>query len=179
VTVRRGHYELAFEAFLDERGTPFVAVEDVRHFVKGRTGVKAFDYIVYPAANQACLVELKGRKSKRSSPGDWRLKTWVTRSDIAGLETWQEIFGGEFRAVFVFAYWHARPRQGGKVAQEGEVAPAFRLAGRDYSFWLVAAADYAAHQKRLSKSWDTVSVSRDVFRSICRPVEASWPRAPC
>ena len=57
---RRSHYELAFEAYLDRRGTAYVAVEDVHHFGAKDTGVKAFDYIVYPAGTKACLVDEKG-----------------------------------------------------------------------------------------------------------------------
>lgn len=180
MTVRRSHYELAFEAYLDRRGTAYVAVEDVRHFAKRRTGAKAFDYIVYPPGGAACLVDVKGRKTTtKSAEADCRQKNWVTRSDVSGLLTWQEVFGSDYVAMFVFAYWLAG-REGASAGKgSGPASPSFCLAGRRYSFWLVSVAEYAKYQKRLSKSWNTVSIPRDVFRSISKRLEPSWPAAPC
>ncbi len=180
MTVRRTHYELAFETYLDRRGNPYVAVEDVRHFAKKRTGTKAFDYIVYPPGGKACLVDVKGRKfTARSAGADCRQRNWVTRSDVSGLLTWQEVFGSDYVAMFVFAYWLARREgRGGKGKGEGETE-GFSFAGRRYSFWLVSVAEYAGHQKKLSKSWNTVSIPGAVFKRISKPLETSWPAAPC
>jgi hypothetical protein len=181
VTARRSHYELAFEAYLNRRGTPFVAVEDVRHLVKDRIGLKAFDYIVYPAAGPACLVDVKGRKCPQlAGDGECRQKNWVTRADITGLLAWQKLFGPGYEATFVFAYWLAG---GGDSPTSGSAGPTeepeVSFAGRRYSLWVVSAADYAAHHKRLSRSWGTVSVPRSVFREISKPLVALWPAAPC
>jgi len=180
VKVRRSHYEHAFEQYLDHRGTPYVAVEDVQHFAKRQTGAKAFDYIVYPPSGPACLVDVKGRKSTAKSGGvDCRQKNWVTQSDVAGLQTWQEVFGPDYLAVFVFSYWLAGER-GVSASDDGAQASAvFSFAGRRYSFWLVSVAEYAQHQTELSKSWKTVSIPRTVFRDISKRLEASWPAAPC
>ena len=179
MTVRRSHYELAFETFLDQRGTPYVAVEDVRHFARKRTGTKAFDYIVYPASGRACLVDVKGRKSTSSPGADCRQKNWVTRSDVSGLLIWQEVFSREYAAVFVFAYWLAG-RAGGAGRKGGDRdGSIFCFAGRRYDFWVVSVEEYAKHQKRLSKSWNTVSIPREVFRKISKRLETTWPAAPC
>ncbi len=180
MTVRRTHYELAFETYLDRRGTPYVAVEDVRHFAKKCTGTKAFDYIVYPPRGPACLVDVKGRKFTSQSAGvDCRQRNWVTRPDVSGLLTWQEVFGSDYVAMFVFAYWLARREsRGGKAKVEGG-AESFSFAGRRYSFWLVSVKEYAGHQKKLSKSWNTVSIPGAVFKRISKPLETSWPAAPC
>lgn len=177
--VRRSHYEMAFEAYLNRRGVAYVAVEDVRHFVKGGLGCKAFDYIVYPTGGPACLVDVKGRKSTTAAAGECRQKTWVTRADVNGLLAWENLFGQGFVGAFVFAYWLA----GGEPTKDGGEGtvrrPNFVFAGRRYSFWLVPVAEYATHQKRLSKSWDTVAVPREVFRTITRPLGAVWASAPC
>lgn len=173
--MRRTHYEHAFQALLNTRGTPYVAVEDLRSHVIGRAGVKTFDYIVYPAGCPAQLVDVKGRKAKRPGRGgDWRQKNWVTQADLDGLTEWQSIFGGAFESVFVFAYWLV----GGAVARPGE-DDLLDLAGRTYSFWVVGLGDYARHQRQLSPSWKTVSVPRAQFRDIARPLDACWPAAPC
>lgn len=177
---RRNHYEQAFEAYLSHRGTPFVAVEDVKHFAKERTGTKAFDYIVYPPDGRACLVDVKGRKAGRASPdGDCRQGNWVTRADVRDLVTWQSVFGEDFQAVFVFAYWLAwgtDAKSGPEAAFGGSL---FRFAGRRYSYWLVPVCDYDKRQTRRSKRWDTVSVPTKEFREISRPLETAWSAAPC
>jgi hypothetical protein len=179
MTARHTHYELAFETYLDRRGIAYVAVENVRHFFRGRVGIKAFDYIVYPAGSPPCLVDLKGRKAVQAAKKhDCRQKNWVTRSDITGLLTWQEVFGREYSAAFVFAYWV--PTGDDRLWPDaGAQGSLFTFAGRRYSFWIVPAAEYARHQRHLSTSWDTVAVRREVFRQISQPLSALWPPAPC
>lgn len=174
---RTSHYELAFEAFLDRRGTPFVAVEDVRHVAKTEAGAKLFDYIVYPAGSAACLVDVKGRKTLRRGPdGDCRQKSWVTRRDLDGLEAWQQVFGPDYAAGFVFAYWLADDPQLWDDAGGGAL---FAFAGRRYAFYFVPLDDYARHFKRFSKRWDTVTIPRGTFRTISRELAGVWPAAPC
>ncbi|MFQ5422643.1 MAG: HYExAFE family protein [Phycisphaerae bacterium] len=178
--VRRTHYETAFQQYLDGRGTPYVAIEDVRHGVKGRTGIKSFDYIVYPVGGRPCLVDVKGRKSAPPRGGaDWRPKNWVTRADVVGLTEWPTVFGGDYEAVFVFAYWLVGAVDESGVAVGRRCAAAMTLAGRAYSFWLVRVAEYARHQRQISRRWDTVAIPHDVFRSIAHRVETCWPAAPC
>lgn len=219
---RRCHYEMAFEAFLDRRGTPYVPVDDVTRFVRSRAGSKAFDYIVYPTGRSACLIEVKGRKSVAAAglAAECRQKTWVTQADLEGLAAWQAAFGEGFRAGFVFAYWLAcdgrfgvadeerfgepgtagagrpianasagsckpdsdcadRPVAAGVSQLPERLGAPFAFAGRAYRFWLVHMDDYLLHQRPLSPRWRTVSVPRETFRRISRPVESLWPAAPC
>jgi len=181
VRPRRSHYEMAFEQHMARRGTPCVAIEDVKHFAKARAGTKIFDYIVYPPGGRACLVDVKGRKSRLGSTrADCRQKTWVTRADIEGLAAWQDVFGAEFVAMFVFAFWLSdaakTPMDAGDSLPHGASC---RLAGRDYSFWLVSAEEYTKYQRPLSESWATVSIPRSVFRRISTRLETTWPAAPC
>lgn len=177
MNVRRSHYEIAFERYLDLRGTPYVSVEDVRPQIRGSTGAKSFDYIVYPANGPACLVDVKGRKTPRiGADGDCRQKTWVTQADARDLLAWQKIFGDGYVGMFAFGYWLADSRMGGGA---GTCRDIFELAGRRYSFWLVTVDEYARHQKPLSKSWETVSIPRSVFQNISRRLETCWTSAPC
>jgi len=179
VTIRRSHYEMAFEAYLNRRGVAFVAVEDVRHFVKGGLGCKAFDYIVYPTGGPACLVDVKGRKSTAAAEGECRQRSWVTRADVNGLLAWEGLFGRDFVGAFVFAYWLAGSGGTESVGGGRDGRSTFSFAGRQYSFWIVPVREYASRQKRLSRSWDTVAVPCGVFRSITRPLASVWPAAPC
>ncbi len=179
VRTRTSHYELAFEAFLDRRGTPYVAVEDVRHVAKAAAGAKLFDYIVYPPGAAACLVDVKGRKTQRRlRDGDCREKTWVTRRDVEGMAAWQDVFGSDYAAAFVFAYWLADDPELWDDASEG-AHPLFAFAGRRYAFYLVPLSEYARHFKQFSQRWDTVTIPRGTFRAISRNLSAVWPAAPC
>jgi len=176
---RRTHYELAFESFLDRRGTPYVAVDEVRHAVRGRIGAKTFDYIVYPTGGPAYLVDVKGRKGgTHSGRGDIRQQNWVTAADVRDLLQWQEVFGSGYDAAFVFAYWLPAEAAAAPSRSAGR-CDSLCIAGRWYSFWSVSVRDYAANQRRLSPRWETVSVPRSVFRRLSRPLEALWPAAPC
>ena len=177
MNIRRSHYEMAFEAYLARRGTPCVAIEDVKHFAKSKAGAKLFDYIVYPPGGPACLVDVKGRKAERTATGDGdvRQKTWVTRADLDGLRAWQEVFGPEYIATFAFVYWLS----GDEPLFPPEGDETFVFAARRYSFWLVSLSDYEVHQKRRSAKWDTVWVPTEAFRAISRRLETSWPSAPC
>lgn len=178
MAIKRSHYENAFEAYLERRGIPCVAIEDVKHYAKGRAGLKLFDYIVYPADGRACLVDVKGRKSNGvGRDGEPRQKTWVTRGDIEGLTEWGEVFGCEFVPAFVFAYWLSDSE--GKTDELIDTGRYFAFAGRTYSFWLVPLAAYVRHQRPLSKRWDTVTVGREAFRDISRSLDSAWPAAPC
>lgn len=178
MTIKRCHYENAFEAYLARRGIPCVSVEEVRHHAKARAGLKLFDYIVYPSDGRACLVDVKGRKSNGvGRDGEPRQKTWVTRADIEGLTEWGEVFGEDFVPAFVFAYWLAD--SGGKTDELIDTDRYFPFAGRTYSFWIVRLEDYVRHQKLLSKRWDTVTVGIEAFRAISRSLDGAWPAAPC
>lgn len=179
---RRSHYELAFEALLNRRGTPFVAVEDVRHCIKGRLGAKTFDYVVYPSGGPAYLVDVKGRKlSAGVERPDARSNNWITRADLEGMQIWQEVFGKDYVTSIVFAFWLAGDEEAGDTSKSplaaGRSVVAF--AGRRYSFWLVRLVDYARHQKQRSKKWDTITIPTEDFRRISTRLQAVWPAAPC
>lgn len=179
MTPRRSHYEMAFESYLNQRGTAYVAVEDVKHVAgKGRTGAKAFDYIIYPPGGGPCLVDVKGRKiASRKAAEDCRTNNWVTRGDLDGLALWQEAFGADCAAMFVFAFWLAGLPPETQLVING--SPLFNFAGRRYSFWLAPLTDYAAGVKVRSMRWDTVSVPREQFAAISKPLEKCWLAAPC
>jgi len=179
IAIRRSHYETAFEAYLNRRGTPFVSVEEVRHNVRSRPGIKAFDYLVYPPDGKACLVDVKGRKSPVNRAIEWRQKNWVTRADLEGLTEWQRIFGPDFVAMFVFAHWLAPPAAAREDRVDQLPQTAWRFAGRAYEFSLIPLDAYARHARRISSRWDTVAMPRDAFRNLSERLDRAWRAAPC
>jgi hypothetical protein len=143
-------------------------------------GAKAFDYIVYPSGLRPCLVDVKGRKIAASPRNpDARSKNWVTRADLEGLQAWQEVFGRDYQAAFVFGFWLAGHADLPTAAQGEASTMVETFAGRHYSFWVAPAEDYARLHRQLSRRWKTVNIPTDDFRRISRPLQSSWPSAPC
>ena len=177
--IARSHYELSFEALLNHRGTPYVSVEEVRRNMPGRVGIKSFDYIVYPPAGRACLVDVKGRKSPVGPNCRGRLKNWVTQADVVGMGEWQSIFGSDFQAVFVFAYWLAPTSAAQDAGLEPELPAGWQFAGRSYAHFLIPLDFYARHARLLSKRWQTVSIPNERFAEAAIPLNEAWEAAPC
>jgi len=177
--IARSHYELAFEAYLNQRGTPYVSVEEVRQNVPGRMGIKSFDYIVYPAMGRACLVDVKGRKCPVGPAGRGRLKNWVTQADVTGLTEWQSIFGSDFEAVFVFAYWLAPTSATAPGQPCFDALQAWQFAGRSYEYHLIPLITYARYASILSVRWETVSIPSERFQEAAVRLDRVWDAAPC
>ena len=162
------HYEAAFEDYLRSRGVPYVPVNEARKVIFSGNKVKSFDFLIYPGGAQQWIVDIKGRKfpyiGSNGSKRYW--ENWVLREDLEGLADWQEVFGDEFEAQFIFAYQLQGP-------------PDRWPAGRPhcfnhnyYAFLAVARQDYERHCQVRSDKWETVSVPTRVFREIARPVES-------
>jgi len=104
---RRGtHYERAFESYLQERQIPYVAVDQAKKAVFAGAKIKSFDFILYPRQGPKILADVKGRKvASRSFLRGRGAESWTTRDDVTGLQAWEEVFGYEYLAAFIFAYW--------------------------------------------------------------------------
>ncbi len=163
------HYEAAFEDFLRSEGVPYVAVDEARKAIFAGARIKSFDFLVYGQGSATWLADIKGRRFPYDFDGArsyW--ENWVTGADLEGLRSWQEAFGGPFRAAFVFAYWLEGPEK----AWPRTLIHTYR--DRFYGFLAVPLADYAALCRRRSTRWDTFSVPRGRFREIVRPVHHWW-----
>lgn len=167
---RRDHYEDAFENFLRGRQCPYVAVDEAKKKAFAEARLKNFDFVVYSARGTNLLVDVKGRKfpdpqvvGRRRTGRAW--ENWVTREDIEGLEQWQQVFGGGFRAVVVFAYWLQGP-------PDHFPFPEVHVhRGKHYAFPTVALDEYRIGAKPRSAKWQTLTMPTEPFRKIIRPVE--------
>jgi len=183
------HYENAFEGYLQQYRLPYVAVDQAKKAVFADVQLKSFDFIVYPRQNPALLIDVKGRKFPRNQfdKGLWG-QNWVTNHDIEGLARWQNIFGKDYRALFVFAYWlcdniqappHTPPTGPNPLNPPNRPTPPpktnhlfetiYNHNHRDYFF---AAAQLDAYRNRMkprSAKWNTVYVPARHFRQLVRP----------
>lgn len=187
---RRFHYEQAFEHYLRANRIPYVAVDEAKKALvpakgnrpgttrdkaasgcgaDGPASLKSFDFVVYgPGRNM--LIDVKGRmfgsKSAESLESTRRFESWVTTDDVESLQHWQQLFGPDFEAVFVFAYCL---RQQPPDALFEEV---FSFGERWYALREVRLADYMTRMKVRSQSWKTVHVPSTDFAGISRPFSA-------
>lgn len=194
MTKRDNHYEAAFEAYLRARAVPYVAVDETRRspidddravapigggnpagqnfeadagripVSTARRTLKSVDFIVSGSTGGSWLVDVKGRRFPSGRAGQlW--KNWSTWDDLTSLARWEETFGDRFRALFVFAY---------NVIGDRAPLPAeqlFTFRQRVYGFVAIPLHDYAAHARRLSVRWDTVTMPVRQFRALAAPLE--------
>ena len=163
---RDNHYEAAFEEFLRSRTVPYVAVDEARRSVlSDGASIKCLDLIVAVSGELSWLVDVKGRRFPSGDETKQYWKNWSPREDIQSLAQWERLFGEGFRAVFVFAY---------DVLGDRAPLPAeqlFEHRGQLYGFVAVTLADYAAHARQISPSWDTVAMPTADFRRLARPMD--------
>ena len=165
---RHSHYEAAFADYMRSRGVPYVPVNETRKVIFSGSKVKSFDFLVYPGGPRHWIVDVKGRKFPYiSSQGGKRYwENWVSRADLEGLADWQEVFGEDFEAQFIFTYQLQGPPDRWPAGRP------HRFNNDYYAFLAVALTDYDRHCRPRSSKWETVSVPTRVFREIARPVES-------
>ena len=159
---RSVHYEAAFEDYLRSRGWPYVAVDEAKKAIFADAAIKSFDFLVYSSSGPNLLVDVKGRKFPDSGAGKRRggsraWENWITRQDVEGLAEWEKVFGEDFSAVLVFAYWLQGPPQRAPF-QDVHV---FRQ--KHYAFLAVPLADYVSAARPRSAKWRTIAVPTSVF----------------
>src|SRR5438067_1897458 len=59
---RNIHYEAAFEAYLRQRGIPYVAVDEAKRALFANAKLKGFDFVVYSKNGPNLLIDVKGRQ---------------------------------------------------------------------------------------------------------------------
>lgn len=161
---RSVHYEAAFEAFLRDRGVPYVAVDEAKKALFANAKLKSFDFVVYSKAGPNLLIDVKGR-SCRNRTGRSGFETWATEQDVSDLAQWEQVFGEGFKGVLAFVYWIEPPL----TVEQGMYA--FR--DRWYLLLGVDLAEYRGSMRRRSAKWQTVCLPAAAFRDAAKPIE-NW-----
>ncbi|MDP6046207.1 MAG: HYExAFE family protein [Phycisphaerae bacterium] len=161
------HYEAAFEDYLRSRGLPYVAVDETKKAIFADAAVKSFDFLVYSGVGRNLLVDVKGRKFPDSAAGRQRSSSrawenWITRQDVEGLGEWEKVFGDDFRAVLVFAYWLQGP------VQRAPFDDVHIFGEKSYGFVGIGLDRYVAGARTRSPKWETITMPTAEFRKeIC------------
>jgi len=168
MTRRHIHYEAAFEDYLRSKGVPYVAVDEAKKAIFSGERIKSFDFLVYGKQGGAFLVDVKGRKFPYQREGSKRYwENWVAQEDIDDLKRWQDVFGTEFSATFVFAYWLT------EINDRAPDVPPHPFRGEYYAFLSISVNDYAEHARPRSEKWGTVSLPTKEFKRIVLPFDHS------
>ena len=158
---RKVHYEAAFEAFLRERGIPYVAVDEAKKALFANAKLKSFDFVVYSKNGPNLLVDVKGRQMRDSSKRTF--ESWTTERDVSDLLEWERVFGEGFKAILTFIYWIEAP-----LTPEENL---FSHRDRWYRLMGIALDEYRSHMRRRSAKWETVSLTAEDFRQLARPID--------
>jgi hypothetical protein len=188
VAQRRFHYEQAFEHYLRANRIPYVAVDEAkkallpaaakRKAAESADAVAALKscYFVVYAPHGNLLVDVKGRmfgSAKNDNPSsNRRYESWVTQEDVESLTRWQELFGKDFTAVFVFAYCL---RQQPPDALFDEL---FAFGDKWYALREAHLTAYVQCMVSRSSKWSTVHVPGEAFSRISRPFMARRTGSP-
>jgi hypothetical protein len=165
VALRGNHYDAAFEEYLRDRRTPYVAVDEQRRALLEHSSIKSMDFIVYSRQSRNLLVDVKGRRfpSGGAETGH-KWENWATAEDLPALLQWQSVFGPDFRALLVFAYHVTNP------AARDEFEQVFAFRQRTYAFYGIWADQYRDVMQTRSASWQTVSIPSRQFRELRFPI---------
>lgn len=158
------HYEAAFEAFLRDKGIPYVAVDEAKKALFANAKLKSFDFVVYSKNGPNLLIDVKGRQ-RRDGSAKRSFESWTTERDVDDLLQWEQVFGEGFRALLAFVYWIEAP-----LTPEPGM---FTHRERWYQLMGIDLNEYRTHMRRRSIKWETVSLSVNDFRQLARPID-SW-----
>lgn len=164
---RGNHYELAFESYLQHHRVCYVAVDETRRAPLGDVPVKSLDFLVFGRDGTRLVVDVKGRRFPGGPPGRPRRvwECWSHKDDLDGLERWARAAGDDYRGLLVFAYLLDEA-----VHLPDGTPDLFAYRGDRYLFRAVESAVYREHMRPRSRRWETVSLSREVYRALVRPV---------
>ena len=168
---RNVHYEAAFEDYLRAKGWPYVAVDEAKKAIFAGASIKSFDFLVYSSGGPNLLVDVKGRKfpiagGSRKAARTRLWENWVSRGDVEGLQQWQNVFGADFIAMLVFAYWLQGP------PQRSPFADVHFFRDRHYAFVGMCLAEYVAAANPRSAKWQTIAVPTAVFARSARDISS-------
>jgi len=153
------HYEKAFCRWLIDNRVSYIAVDEQKRAIMGKSKIKSFDFLIYPPAQQTIVAEVKGRAFDGKSLAKLtRMQCWVTTDDVEGLSRWQRVFGHSHLAIFVFAY---RMKN---IDIDLDGRETYDFDGHRYLFFAVKLQDYCRFMKMRSPKWKTVNLSAENFR---------------
>jgi hypothetical protein len=159
------HYEVAFDAYLRERGAATLPIIEARRSYLDEDSVKSPDFVVVARSEARLVVDVKGRKFGGTAEHPRRIwQNWCQRDDVRSLESWTEHFGLGFRGILAFVY---------HLAPDLAIAPftpdVFVFRDARYLVRGVDVGEYRASMRTRSPRWATVHLPTAAFRDMVKP----------
>jgi hypothetical protein len=163
---RGNHYEAAFEAYLQDNGLSYIAIDETRRALYGERSLKNLDFIVHATAASHLLIDVKGRRFPAGPASKPRAvwECWSTSDDLEALDYWRRLFGPGYQGLLLFLY-----DIDAAVRLPDDVEDLWCFRGRRYLLRAVAADDYQMHRRVRSQRWGTVSLPADVYQRLAQP----------
>lgn len=167
MAIRANHYDAAFEEYLRAAHVPYIAVDEARRSVLPAESLKSLDFIVCSPQWGRLLIDVKGRRTPPTGEATARWwENWATADDLHSMAQWEGVFGGDYRALLVFAYWLPPAETASRI-------PAmFTFRDRRYAFYGVWASDYRQAMQPRSQKWSTVWLPSAPFRDLRFPLDS-------
>jgi hypothetical protein len=163
---RSNHYEAAFEAYLQQEGLGYIAIDETRRALYGSMPLKSLDFIVHAPEGVHLLVDVKGRRFPAGPPERPRRvwECWSTRDDLHALDQWGRLFGPGYQGLLVFLY-DIHP----DLPLPDDTEDVWLFRNRRYLLRAVAAEDYQMHMRVRSPRWGTVDLPGPLYRRLAQP----------
>jgi len=163
MTKRSNHYEHAFESYLRDHRTAYVAVNEQRRSLVASGSLKSLDFIVSPSDTVSLLIDIKGRRFPSGQRHKQYWRNWSTWDDLQSMAQWQDKLGVGSCSLLVFAF----DVVGKKSPLAAEELYHFRE--HRYAFLAIRVADYIQFSRPLSAKWQTLAMPNRLFRQAAFP----------
>ncbi len=175
MTKRKGinqHYERFFENILRENEVLYLAIDEKRKPIYDGKGVKNFDFLV-SSFNGKYLIDVKGKKfpylSSNNRKNYW--ENWIKTDDISGLKLWSSHFNS-FTPLLVYPY-HIHDES--FIHEIDEYSDIYQDGDNYYGVVGIELSTYYVNAKSRSKGWEAISVSREKFKDLVKPISHFIP----
>ena len=168
MTKRKGagqHYEKLFENELRESGVLYLAIDETKRPIYETTTIKNFDFIV-SSFNGKFLIDIKGKKFPYGRSSFW--ENWIKTDDITGLKLWATHFNA-FIPLLVYPYLLM------DKSYEREFTDIFEFKRHTYGVVAIELSMYYVNAKPRSPKWDAISVPKEKFKTITKPISFFIP----
>lgn len=127
--------------------------------------MKNFDFIV-SSFNGKYLIDIKGKQFPYDPANYW--ENWISDDDISGLKLWATHFNA-FTPLLVYVYDIRFQEDRNKFDDK------LKYGGKHYGFVAIELGIYHVNAKSRGKKWDAISVSRERFSKLARPLSSYIP----
>ncbi len=135
------HQEVAFEYFLRNRGSSYLAVDEAKRPVAVD---KNFDFLVL-TKSKVYAIDVKGKQIPYKGGSSFLWETWIHPKDLTGLRQWEDMLKPLFRcdveSLIVYVYWIR------EAAFLEDFKSVFEYRGNKYGMKAITISEFEKHKE--------------------------------